>query len=53
MKALTMGLYRIGFTTYKKGEVRGSFLAQVGAPVKLPGSAIAATLEGLMEQLKK
>lgn len=53
LKALTMGLYRIGFTTYKKGEVQGSFLAQVGAPVKLPGSAIAATLEGLMEQLKK
>lgn len=48
-----MGLYRIGFTTYKKGEVQGSFLAQVGAPLKLPGSAISATIEGLLEQVKK
>ncbi|MBK6882813.1 MAG: hypothetical protein IPH05_07705 [Flavobacteriales bacterium] len=53
LKALTMGLYRIGFTTYKKGEVQGSFLAQVGAPLKLPGSAISATIEGLLEQVKK
>jgi hypothetical protein len=53
LKALTMGLYRIGFTTYKKGEVQGSFLAQVGAPVKLPGSAISATLDGLMALLKQ
>ena len=41
-KSLVMGLYRIGFTTYKTGEVQGSFLAQIGAPVKLPGVAIAA-----------
>lgn len=41
-KSLVMGLYRIGFTTYKTGEVQGSFLAQIGAPVKLPGIAIAA-----------
>ncbi len=53
LKALSMGLYRIGFTTYKKGEVQGSFLAQVGAPVKLPGSAISATTAGLLEQVKK
>ncbi|HEY0092062.1 MAG TPA: Lipl32 family lipoprotein [Flavobacterium sp.] len=41
-KALVMGLYRIGFTTYKTGEVQGSFIAQIGAPVKLPGVAISA-----------
>lgn len=51
-KALTVGLYRIGFTTYKKGEVKGSFLAQIGSPVKLPGVAIAKTLEELKAQLK-
>lgn len=45
MKALVVGLYRIGFTTYKTGEVEGSFLAQVGSPVKLPGVKIAKTLE--------
>ncbi|MDO5969389.1 LipL32 family surface lipoprotein [Flavivirga aquimarina] len=33
-KALTVGLYRIGFTTYKRGEVKGTFLAQVAAPIK-------------------
>lgn len=44
-KSLVMGLYRIGFTTYKVGEVQGSFLAQIGAPVKLPGVKVAKTLE--------
>jgi hypothetical protein len=53
MKSLTMGLYRIGFTTYKKGEVQGSFLAQIGAPIKLPGVAIAAKPEELMAAVKK
>lgn len=53
MKSLTMGLYRIGFTTYKKGEVQGSFLAQIGAPIKLPGVAIAASADQLMASVKK
>lgn len=52
-KSLVIGLYRIGFTTYKTGEVQGSFLAQVGAPVKLPGVGVASTLEDLMKQVKK
>jgi hypothetical protein len=52
-KALVMGLYRIGFTTYKTGEVQGSFVAQVGAPVALPGVAIAAKPEGLVAAAKK
>jgi hypothetical protein len=52
-KALVIGLYRIGFTTYKVGEVQGSFLAQVGAPVKIPGVGISSTLEGLMKLVKK
>lgn len=53
LKALVVGLYRIGFTTYKVGEVQGSFLAQVGAPVKLPGVGIASNLEDLMKLVKK
>lgn len=40
MKALIRGLYRVGFTSYKPGEVQGSFLAQIGAPIKLPGTFI-------------
>jgi len=53
LKALVVGLYRIGFTTYKTGEVQGSFLAQVGAPVKLPGVGISSSLEDLLKQVKK
>lgn len=53
LKSLVMGLYRIGFTTYKTGEVQGSFLAQIGAPIKLPGVAIAAKPENLAAAAKK
>ncbi len=52
-KSLVMGLYRIGFTTYKTGEVQGSFLAQLGVPVKLPGVAIAVKPEDLATAAKK
>ena len=53
LKALVTGLYRVGFTTYKTGEVEGSFIAQVGAPIKLPGVAIAKTIDDLTKQVKK
>ena len=52
-KAIVMGLYRIGFTTYKTGEVQGSFLAQIGAPIKLPGVAVASKPEDLAAISKK
>ena len=52
-KALVVGLYRIGFTTYKVGEVHGGFVAQVGAPIKLPGVGVASNLEDLMKLVKK
>lgn len=51
-KAIVMGLYRIGFTTYKTGEVQGSFMAQLGAPVKLPGVAVAVKPEDLAKAAK-
>lgn len=51
-KSLVMGLYRIGFTTYKKGEVQGSFLAQMGAPIKLPGVSIAVKPENILANKK-
>jgi hypothetical protein len=53
LKALTAGLYRVGFTTYKVGEVKGTFLAEVAAPIKLPGVAVAKTLDELKAQLAK
>jgi hypothetical protein len=52
-KALTVGLYRVGFTTYKKGEVKGTFLAEVASPIKLPGVGVAKTLDELLEQINK
>ena len=51
LKSLTIGLYRIGFTTYKTGEVQGSFLAQIGAPVKIPGIMIAKDVPTLIKML--
>ncbi len=51
-RALMRGLYRIGFTSYKKGEVSGTFLAQVATPVKLPGVVMAKTVEELLEKIK-
>jgi len=53
LKALTVGLYRVGFTTFKTGEVKGTFLAEVGAPIKIPGVAMAKTIEELNAQLAK
>ncbi|MFN8288439.1 MAG: LipL32 family surface lipoprotein [Chitinophagales bacterium] len=52
LKALVVGLYRVGFTTYKTGEVQGSFVAQIGAPVKLPGVAVAKTIDDLAAKVK-
>ncbi len=53
LKALTVGLYRVGFTTFKKGEVNGTFLAQVAAPIKLPGVGVAKDIEELLKQINK
>ena len=52
-KALTKGLYRIGFTTYKTGEVQGTFVAEVGSPIKLPGVVINKDLNKIIEATKK
>ncbi len=52
-KALVVGLYRIGFTTYKTGEVQGGFVAQVGAPVKIPGVVISSNLDALSKAVNK
>ena len=44
-KALTRGLYRVAFTTFKKGNVSGSFVATVGTNV--PGVKMATSLSEL------
>ena len=48
---LVAGLYRISFTTYKPGEVQGSFIAQVGAPIKLPGTVMAKDQDALIKAI--
>ena len=51
-KAILAGLYRVGFTTYKRGEVKGTFLAEVAAPIKIPGVVMAKTIDELKAQMK-
>lgn len=52
LKALVRGLYRISFTTYKVGEVKGTFLAEVGAPVKLPGVMVEKDINNIIKNAK-
>jgi len=42
LRALTRGLYRVGFTTFKPGDVQGTFLLQIGSLIRIPGLALAA-----------
>ncbi|MDA3930519.1 MAG: LipL32 family surface lipoprotein [Prolixibacteraceae bacterium] len=53
LKALSVGLYRIGFTTYKTGEVKGTFLAEVASTVKLKDVVMARTLEELISKMNQ
>lgn len=46
-KSLVKGLYRIGFTTFKTGDVKGSFIAQIGAVVKIPGTVIVKNIDAM------
>ena len=46
-KALVRGLYRITLTTYKSGDVAGSFVATIGS--NIPGIKIAESADKLRE----
>lgn len=48
LNSLTVGLYRIGFTTYKRGKVEGSFIAQIGTTIKIPGVMIVEDINDLI-----
>jgi len=50
---LIRGLYRVGFTTYKKGEVEGTFLAQLGSPIALPGVVIGTDLKEIAAKVNQ
>ena len=47
LKSLSVGLYRIGLTTFKRGEVKGTYLAQIGSPVSLPGVIVTRDIAAL------
>ena len=47
LKSLSVGLYRVGFTTFKRGEVKGTFLAQIAVPIKLPGVIVTRDITAL------
>ena len=49
LKALSVGLYRVGFTTFKRGEVKGTFLAQIGAPIQLPGVIVSREIKDFVQ----
>ena len=53
LRSLIRGLYRIGFTSYKVGEVQGTFWAQVGAPLKIPGVQITSTLADMAKAVQQ
>ncbi len=44
---LSRGLYRISFQTYNHDGVKGTFLGQIGFPVKIPGIVISRSIEDL------
>jgi hypothetical protein len=50
---LVRGLYRVGFTTYKRGEVEGTFLAQLGAPIALPGVVVGTDLSEISAKVNQ
>lgn len=50
-KALVRGLYRITLTTYKRGDVAGSFITTIGS--NIPGIKIAETADKLHKLVNK
>jgi hypothetical protein len=53
LKALVRGLYRVGFTTFKAGEVEGTFLAQIGAPINLPGIVVGSSVSEVQSKVSE
>jgi hypothetical protein len=43
LRVLVRGMYRIAFTSYKVGEVQGTYAAEVGSVAPLLGAALART----------
>jgi hypothetical protein len=52
LRSLVRGLYRIGFTSYKRGEVQGGFYAQVGVAFEVSGLQITSNLADMAKLAK-
>lgn len=52
LEPITAGLYRIGFTTLKMDEIKGTFLIQIGSSSRLNGIVMSRTIEGLLKKFK-
>jgi hypothetical protein len=51
LRSLVAGLYRVAFTSFGSSEVEGSFLAQIGAPIAMPGVVIGQTIDEIVAAL--
>ncbi|MFD2564632.1 LipL32 family surface lipoprotein [Aquimarina rubra] len=51
LNMLARGLYRVSFRTYDHDGVKGTFLGQIGFPVKIPGIIISRDIEDIKKKL--
>jgi len=51
LNVLSRGLYRVSFRTYNHDGTKGTFLGQIGFPVKIPGIIVARNIDDLKTKL--
>ncbi|WP_378183432.1 LipL32 family surface lipoprotein [Aquimarina sp. SS2-1] len=51
LSAISRGLYRVNFKAFKSDDEKGTFLGQIGFPVKIPGIIISKDIEELKKKL--
>lgn len=51
LNVLSRGLYRVSFRTYNHDGTKGTFLGQIGFPVKIPGIIVARDIDDLKTKL--
>lgn len=51
LKSVGRGLYRIAFGTTKSGDIKGTYLLQIGVPIELRGLTMARSLAELQKVL--
>jgi len=51
LKAVTRGLYRVNFKIFRFQNEKGTFLGQIGFPIKIPGIIVARNIDDLKTKL--